>query len=252
MVTHAVLVDPPRPGLVLSDLVATTPLSDVEAADLYAAMAKDVLRAAERSGGELLVNYRDGGTLPGEYADADSTAEAEVRSLATRALSEPGDARFEVQVGSTPAARAGNTATHLLEREDADSVSILDPRAPTIERTDLDGAAMSLRRAETVLGPAPGGRLHYHGMTEPIDFDGAYDPPELATAARRAVEAGHGVAFAPMHPVVTTGADLATLLSTIEARVVADRPVPEATMETLYDLDLRVRVEGGRRRVERA
>ena len=66
MVTHVVLLDPPVRGLVLSDLAATTPLSESEAADLYAAMAKDVLRAAERSSGDLIVNYRDGETIPGK------------------------------------------------------------------------------------------------------------------------------------------------------------------------------------------
>ena len=157
-----------------------------------------------------------------------------------------------MQVGSTEAARAGNTATHLLETEGADSVSLLDPRAPTVARTDLDGAAMSLRSNETVLGPATGGRLYYHGMTDPIDFRDLYDPPELPTVARRAVDEGHGVGFVAMHPVVVTGSDLATLLTVIEARVAADARIPEATMEALYDLDLRVGARGSERPVERA
>jgi hypothetical protein len=251
MAIHAVLLDPPRPGLVLPDLVATTPLSNAEAADLYAAMATDVLRAAERSGGEVLVNYRDGETLPPEFAGDGSDPEADVRSLAEEALSDPDAARFEVQVGSTPSARAGNTATHLLAEESADSVSILDPRAPTVVRTDLDSAAMSLRRNETVLGPAPGGRVYYHGMTDPVDFEDVYDPPELSTTARRAADAGHEVGFVGMHPVVETGADLVTLLSVIEARVAAGGPVPQATVDTLYDLDLRVDATGRRRSIER-
>ena len=45
MPTVAVLCDPPREGVVLADLAATTPLSVAEAADLYAAMCADVLRA---------------------------------------------------------------------------------------------------------------------------------------------------------------------------------------------------------------
>jgi hypothetical protein len=257
MAINVVPLDPPRPGLVLSDLVTSTPLSEEEAADLYAAMATDVLRAAERSGGEVLVNYRDEETIPeenshGDGEDAGTDAEAAVRSLAREALSDPDAARFEVQVGSTYAARAGNTATHLLEQEGADSVSVLDPRAPTVARTDLDGAAMSLRSNETVLGAAPGGRLYYHGMTAPVDFEGIYEPPEVSTVARRAVEAGHEVGFEGVHPIVTTEAALATLLAVIEARVAAGSPVPEATMETLYDLDLRVDGSGRRRTVERA
>jgi hypothetical protein len=253
MAITAVLVDPPRPGLVLPDLVATAPLSEAEAASLYAAMAKDVLSTVERSGAELLVNYRGEKTLPDEHASDDGTgAEAAVRSLAADALSDPDTARYEVQVGSTRAGRAGNTATHLLETEGADSVSILDPRAPTVARTDLDGAAMSLRTSETVVGPTTGGRAFYHGMTEPIDFDGAYDPPAVSSITRRAVDAGHDVSFVSMHPLVGTAADLATLLVVIEARVAAGSPVPEATTEALYDLDLRANVEGRSRTIERA
>jgi len=254
MAVHAVLLDPPRPGLVLPELVATSPLSESEAADLYAAMATDVLRAAERSGGEVLVNYRDGEALPEQAiaGDAGADAEAAVRALAAGALDDPDAARYEVQVGSTPAARAGNTATHLLREEGADSVSMLDPRAPTIARTDLDGAAMSLRRNEIVLGPGTGGRLYYHGVTEPVDFEGVYDPPELSTVARRAADEGHGVAFAAMHPVVATEQDLATLLVALEARIATSSPIPEATMEVLYDLGIRVGAEGERRTIERA
>jgi glycosyltransferase A (GT-A) superfamily protein (DUF2064 family) len=253
MAINAVLVDPPRPGLVLSDLVATTPLSESDAATLYAAMAKDVLRAVERSGAELLVNYRSEETLPDEHASgADTDAEEAVRTLAGEALSEPDAARYEVQVGTTQAGRAGNTATHLLETESADSVSILDPRAPTVARTDLDGAAMSLRSNETVLGPATAGRVYYHGMTAPIGFEGAYDPPAMSTITRRAIKAGYDVSFVDMHPVVATGTDLATLLVVIESRVAAGSPVPEATTEALYDLDLRVDTAGRRRTIERA
>jgi glycosyltransferase A (GT-A) superfamily protein (DUF2064 family) len=249
----AVLVDPPRPGLVLPNLVATAPLSEREAATLYAAMAKDVLSAVERSGAELLVNYRGEETLPDEHAPADGAdAEAAARTLATDTLSDPGAARYEVQVGSTPSGRAGNTATHLLREEGADSVSILDPRAPTVARTNLDEAVMSLRTSETVIGPATGGQAYYHGMTDPIDFDGVYDPPGVSSITRRAVDAGHDVSFVSMHPLMETAADLATLLVVIEARVAAGSPVPEATTKALYDLDLRVNVEGRSRTVERA
>jgi hypothetical protein len=103
----------------------------------------------------MLVNYRDEETLSDEHDPGDGTdASAAVRSLAADALSDPDAERYEVQVGFTRAGRAGNTATHLLEAEGPDSMSILDPRTPTVPRTDLDGAAMSWwRRPSTFAWP---------------------------------------------------------------------------------------------------
>lgn len=245
MTTFVVMLDPPRAGLVLRGIADAAPLSASEAASLYRAMAADVLKTAERSRGDLLINFRDEATLPDGTAAAD--ADAAVRELAAEALDDPDAARFEVQVGSTPAARAGNTATHLLEREEVDSVVFLDPRAPTVERTDLDGASMSLRRSETVIGAGTGGRVYYHGMSRPIDFDGAYDVPEVGSIVDRARAADHEIDFAPTHPVVTSPEDLATLQSLVEARLAAGAPVPEATVAVLADLDLQVGVEDGRR-----
>ncbi|ELK55755.1 hypothetical protein D320_02987, partial [Haloferax sp. BAB-2207] len=80
MTVIAVLAEPPRPGLVLSELAETSPLSEAEAADLYAAMLKDVCIAVERSGGDLLVNYRAEDDLPDEFA-GDHDSEAEIRSV---------------------------------------------------------------------------------------------------------------------------------------------------------------------------
>lgn len=251
MTTYVVLFDPPRPELVLSELVDSSPLTPEEAADMYRAMATDVLRTIEQSRGELLINYRDESDLPTREAD-EPASESAVRSLAETALSEPDAARFEIQVGSTRAARAGNTATHLLEKEEADSVALIDPRAPTIQRTDLDGAAMLLRRRETVVGPAPRGHLYYHGMTAPIDFERVYDVPEVTTVVEHALEAGHEVDFASMHPVVATGQDLVTLQAIIEARRAADTTVPAATAEMLADLGVSVGIENGRRIIEQS
>ncbi|PSQ32668.1 hypothetical protein BRD11_06465, partial [Halobacteriales archaeon SW_12_69_24] len=92
MTTVAVLCDPPRPGRVLPDLVASTPLSTDEAAGLYAALTKDTVRAVADSGGDLIVNSRpvealdDAGHGPageeGTYGEqTDNDAEAELRAV---------------------------------------------------------------------------------------------------------------------------------------------------------------------------
>lgn len=236
MTTVAVLVDPPRPGLVLPRLAATAPLSEPEVARVYAAMAADVVRAVEASGGDLLVNYRPADALPAPHADVD--AEAAVRDVLADAEVE--DARLEVQVGETFAGRAGNTATHLLETEDVQSVAIVEPTAPFLTRQHVDQAAMKLRRSEVVLGPATDGRVHYAGFREPIDFADAYAPPAVETLTDRARDVGHAVDFLPLLPVVETGRDLASVVTLMNARRRADRIVPAHTAAAVDDLGVSV------------
>jgi hypothetical protein len=250
MTTVAVLADPPRAGLVHGRLVETTPLTAAEAADLYAAGFRDVCRAVATSGGDLLVNYRADEDLPG--ADGNGDSEAELRdALAPVPEIDAAEARFEVQVGETFAGRAGNTVTHLLENEGATSVAIATPSAALLTRQRIDEAAMKLRRREVVLGPAPGGRVHYAGFREPVDFDGAYAPPALETLTRRGVDAGLDVDYVATSPVLETGADLADLLTLVRARRTADRNLPLHTAEALASLDLRAGADGDTLRVVR-
>lgn len=244
MTTIAVLADPPRDGLVLDRLVETSPLSPAGATDLYAAFFRDVIRAVEASGGELLVNYRPEDLLPDEHRTG-SDPEAELRALAKTALADLDEVRFERQVGSTFAGRAGNTATHLLEREEVRSVAVVEPTVPTLARKEIDSAAMKLRSNEVVLGPSERGRVYYAGFTDAIDFADAYTPPALATLSNRAVNAGHDVSFLPHLPTVETGDDLVTLLAEIEARRTAGRVVPPFTAEAIDDLGLGIETEGG-------
>lgn len=235
MTTVAVLADPPRTGLVSSKLVETSPLSSDDAADLYGAMLADTCLAVERSGGELLVNYRPEELLPD---DRTGDPEDELRDLLEGVLDEP--PRMEVQVGSTHAARIGNTVTHLLENEEVASAAVLPPTAPLLFRTHIDSAAMKLRNSPVVLGPSSRGRVHFVGFTEPIDFEGAYDPPAVETLSWRAGDAGLDTDFLPMLPVVETGTDLATVVSLIRARRVADRIVPPNTAAWIEENGLRV------------
>ncbi|WP_335999167.1 hypothetical protein [Halorientalis halophila] len=237
MTTVAVLADPPREGLVLPDIVDQTPLSAAEATELYVAMYRDVCRAVEASGGDLLVNYRDDEDLPEEHAGEES-AEAQLRAALTPALSDPDAARYEVQVGSSFSARAGNTVTHLLDREDVTSAAVVEPTAPFLARGIVDSAAMKLRRHEVVLGPAGDGRVYYAGFGDSIDFADAYEPPAVETLTDRGVAADHGVDFLQMTPVVETRDDLVTALSLLSARVAAGRNHPEYTAACLADLGL--------------
>jgi glycosyltransferase A (GT-A) superfamily protein (DUF2064 family) len=245
MTTVAVLCDPPRPGVVLPELVETSPLASEEAADLYAAMLGDDDRAVADSGGELLINYRPDDALPDTDADPDPDAEARLRAVVGTALGDPDAARFEVQVGETFAGRAGNTATHLLEREEVGTVAVVEPTAPFLARSHVDNAAMKLRRSEAVLGSSTRGRVYYAGFAEPIDFEGAYTPPAVETLTDRGLDAGLEVDFLPTLPVVETGTDLVDALTLLRARRRAGRIVPERTADCLDDLGVAVVERGG-------
>lgn len=249
MTVIAVFADPPREGLVGSELAATSPLTEAEAAEFYAATLKDAFLAAERSGGDLLVNYRPDDALPEQFR-GEQSAESEVRALATDALGDTSDVRFEVQVGSTFDARAGNTVTHLLQEEGVQSVAVVRGNAPFLFRTVIDSAAMKLRNNEVVLGPSTQGRVYYAAFSAPIDFNGAFAPPEVETLTASATDADNRVEYIPMQPTVETGDDLLTFLPLLESRITAERIVPKHAATFVRDIGLRV-VDDGDARVVR-
>lgn len=239
MTTVAVLADPPRPETALPELVAASALDESEAAALYAALLKDTLLAVERSGGELLVNYR-----PADALGLAVDSEAAIRDVASDAL-DPDSVRFEVQVGETFSGRAGNTATHLLETEDVGSVGITCPEAPLFARTDIDSAAMKLRRSPVVVGPAPDGRVTYAAFADPIDFADCYTPPAIDTITDRALDAGLAVDFLETKPFLTTESDLAELLVQVRTRQKADALVPPYLGDWIAETTLDVSVDDG-------
>ncbi len=235
MTTVAVLCDAPNEG-VLADLAATTPLTEGETADLYAAMCADVFRAVEASASDLLVNYR-----PRESGDA----EEDLRALADAALENPEGVRYEKQVGTTFAGRVGNTVTHLLESEEESSTMAVEPTAPFLTRGDIDGLAMKLRRSDVVLGPTSGGRVYAAGFSSTVDFTEAYTPPAIETLTARANDAGLDVDYGPMVPVVETHEDIVGALALVRARRRAERNVPHHTDEYLDELGLALVDEDG-------
>ncbi|NHN48928.1 hypothetical protein G9464_15175 [Halostella sp. JP-L12] len=247
MTVVAVLADPPRDGVVLPRLPDTSPLSAGEATDLYEAMLKDVVAAVAGSGADLLVNYRDDGDLP----ESEESSEAQLRAVVADALGSTDGVRFEVQAGSSFSARAGNTVTHLLEREEVQSAAVVSPAVPTLGRKEVDNAAMKLRRSEVVLGPSDGGRTYYAGFTDTVDFEDAYAPPALETLTHRGVDAGRDVDFLPQLPVVETGRDLASVVSLVRARTHAGRIIPEHTATAIADLGLTVDAADGTPSVRR-
>lgn len=246
------LVDPPREGLVLPELVESTPLSESDAVTLYEAFVEDLCRATAASGGDLLLNYRPDDELPEEF-QTDDAVEPQIRELASNVLSgdDLDETRIEVQVGSTESGRVGNTVTHLLDEEEVDSVTICDPAAPLRSRQHIDSIAMKLRRSAVVLGPAARGRIHTAAFRETIDFADALTPPALVTLSDHARDADHDVDFAPQQTVVETHDDLLGLLSELRARQTAGRWMPTSTTRAVADLGLRIDTTSGDPRVAR-
>ena len=247
MTTIAVMAEPPRSGAVLPDLVDGGTLTEAEATELYTAMVADLCEAIDGSGAELLVNYRSGEQVPGDDVDA----EAEVRS-ALDGVIDTDEIRFEVQVGSTHAARVGNTVTHLLEREGVKTAAVARPTAALLARQHVDSAAMKLRTNEVVLAPSTAGRVSYAGFAEPIDFEDAFTAPAIETLVQRATDAGLSVDFLPTIPVLEDESDLLTVLPQIRARETAGRLVPSRTAATLDDLGFEVVDEDGTATVRRS
>lgn len=237
--TVVVPADPPFEGVVLQELVASTPLSQADAVRLYEATLADVAAAADKSGGTLLVNYRPREHLPEDIPET-ATPKTAVADVVDEAVADPESVRYEVQVGSSYAARVGNTVTHLLEEEEAGSVHVVDPTAALVSRKLIDSTSMKLRRTPIVVGPAPGSRVYYAGFTDPIDFEGAYDSPALQSLVGQALDDGFDVDFIEQQSPIRTASDLATVVSTVRARAAAGRITPEATLAAADELGIEV------------
>lgn len=246
MTTVAVLADPPREGVVLPAL-SPSPLDEADATFLYRAMLADVTTAIDASGGELLVNFRDDEDIPdvdADNSDVDVDSETQLREDVGAALESLDDVRFEVQVGDSFYARAGNTITHLLERQETQSAAVVTPRSAFMARSTVDSAAMKLRSADVVLGPSTDGRVYYAAFTEPIDFEEAFETPTVETLTQRARDGGLSVDFLPMQPVIERPADLLTAIPVLRARRNAERRLPVHTTAAIEELGLSVADEG--------
>lgn len=239
MTTVALLATPPFEDCVLGDLVASTDLTAEDAVQLYEAMLRDVAQAIEHSGGSLLVNYTPREHLPDSIPEEASPKTALADTL-SEVVSEPDSVRYEVQVGSSKAARVGNTVTHLLEREDESSVHVVEPTVPLLTRQLIDSASMKIRRSPVVVGPATSGRVYYTAFSDTVDFEGIYEPPAVETTVERATAEGKDVDFLPQVTPVETATDLATVLPIVRARANAGRIIPEETLSVLDELGIRV------------
>jgi hypothetical protein len=238
MTTVSVIVEEPdRSSLV--DRLAGSVLDRRDAVQLYEAMTADVCRAIERSGADgVLAVLGDEENVPNGLA----TRMADV-------LEEP-DAVEVVSREATDHSEALAGEVLRLHEEGVTSAAVVEPSTPFLARKDVDSASMKLRSSEVVLGPAPGGRVHFAGFAEPIDLGDRFSPPAIERLAEL-TEEGYGVDFLAMLPLLESERDLPTVIAHLRARVAAGRFVPQETAVTVADLELAVRDDGGELRVVR-
>lgn len=239
MTVVVALVDPPREGVALANVVEETALSPADGVTLYEGMLADFFAVTAEANVDVLVNYPTEDVLPDGQ---EGSPEAEIRSVAARALDAEDltDVRYEVQVGSTPSARIGNAITHLLRDEDETSAVFVDHRVPFLDRSVIDQAAIDLRRSETVVGPAADGSVFLAGFKEPIDFADIFEGVPIENVVSRTVEEGYTVDFVRRREVVATPRDLKTVVSLLRARQMADKRVSTHTTAAVDELGLRV------------
>jgi hypothetical protein len=241
-VTVVVLIaDAPVEGVACSDIVAETDLSPADGVELYQALLKDVFETLAESTVDVLVNYPAPDDLPPDV-EPEMAPEVALKGLAG-AVVDPDrleDFRFEVQVGSSFSAKAGNAITHLLRDEEQHSAAVLRPCVPRLVRSVVDEAAIKLRRNDVVLGPARDGRVYFAGFTELIDFTDVFETNAQETIAGRAGEKGLTVDFARERAMLESARDLRSVVMRLRAEMLAGNPVPEHLWTFVEDRGLSV------------
>lgn len=239
MTTIVLLPDPPVEGVACERLVAETDLTPADGVAIYRSTVADTLATLEEGTVDALVNYPTEDDLPDGIDGVDP--ETELREIAATALSPEGfeDVRFEPQVGSNRSAKAGNAITHLVRDEGEQSAAVLFP-VPRLVRSIVDEAALKLRRADVVIGPAGRGEVYYAGFSELIDFTDVLEERPVEEVARRAREKDFQVDFVRSREVLSGAPDFEGVLSRITADVLADKPVPEHLWRTIQERGIRI------------
>lgn len=241
MTVVVLVADAPVEGVACGDLVAETPLTAADGVDLYRAILKDVFATLGESTVDVLVNYPGPDDLPAD-AETSPSPEAALKGLAGSVVDPErlDDFRFEVQVGSSFSAKAGNAITHLLRDEDHHSASVLRPCVPRLVRSVVDEAAIKLRRNDVVLGPAPNGEVYFAGFTDLIDFTDAFETNPQETLAGRAGEKGLTVDFARERELLDSDASLRSIVVRLRAEMLAGNTVPQHLWSFVEDRGLSV------------
>ena len=235
MTTVVVVPDPPVEGVACKSLVEGTALTPADGLALNRAMLADTMGTLERSTVDILVNYPTEEELPDGETSIDP--KTEVRKIVATAMSPDRfeEVRFEPQVGSNFSAKAGNAVTHLVRDEEVQSAAALRPCVPRLVRSIVDEAALKLRRADVVLGPAHRGQVYYAGFSDLIDFTDVFEDRPVEAITRRARAEGLDVDFLRNRELLAEPVDFEGVLSRLTADALADKQVPEQLWETIQE-----------------
>lgn len=228
MTSLAVELPPLETPRVISSLSAETSLSETEARELLLSVTKDVVRAVDESGGDLVV-IGTSATTPATKEVGWDDPERGTRVLLEQALPDGAEPPVVWRDGSgSPAgleailAAAGETAP-------AASTAVVRTISPLLQRRHIDAAAMRLRTHDVVLGPSTGCRWYLAGISKGFSFDPAGAEAQLTALAVGAAEANGELALLPCLPGIMTASELASVVSILEVSRLTEHAIAPHT-----------------------
>lgn len=237
MTTVAVELPPRNASRIASALARSTALSVTEASDLLLHVAKDAIRAVDRSGGDLVM------LVPPEASSEEVFGWEDPRAEARRLAEEVITAETAPTVFEPPESEARRSIaavlSSLFRSTSAASAAILRPITPLVQRRHLDAAAMRLRTHDVVIGPSTGSRWYFAGVSDELTLPVAGADEHLTTLALAANETDRSLDLLPILPGVLTDRGLAGVVSILEASLLAEKDVAPATHGWIDEVGLR-------------
>lgn len=176
--------------------------------DLFHALCADAIVAVHESGGDLYL------VIPTDDPGARSFA-TELQETVLPA----GESAPLVDVPANDGEPDPLAALRTLrDQSTAASVALLDGRTSMIERTQLDSAAMRLRRDAVAIGPTPTGAWYYLGTSLPSDAWPATIASQIDSLAETFEQPDRAVGVLPLLPRIRSEESVEGMRAVLSAR----------------------------------
>lgn len=236
MTAIGILGLPPDSASIVSNLRDTTALEIEQIQSLVAGVTQDTARAAFESGGEpLVVVPKDpgAGIIPNGSPDVRTYLESILEPVVPE-----NDSIQWYEHDAAPGRSLNTVLDGLAEVSNAASVAVIAPLTPFVQRRHVDTAAMRLRSADLVVGPATDGCGYFIGRHRDragADWSGTADLDGVVSAAQ---DTGEEVDWLPILPSIGQQSPMEPLRSILQLAAVAEKPVAPATRSWLSAVDL--------------